>query len=640
MQFKHPELLYALFLLLIPIIIHLFQLRRFQKVDFTNVAFLKKVTLQTRKSSQLKKWLTLLIRMLALACIILAFAQPFTATKKALNTEKETVVYIDNSFSMQAKGEKGPMLQRALQDLYEKVSGTESVSWFTNDLSKKNSSIQDFKNEILQVQYSSGQLSLNEVILKGNQLFSTSKTADKQLLIVSDFQGRNTFPDTLSDATIHAVQLHPVATQSVSIDSAYFDGTTTAARTLKVKISASEAITAPVPVSLYKKDILVAKTAADLTENSTAIINFDLEQTTDFKGKISVTEANLPYDNTLFFSLNTLKKIKVLSINQAKATFLQRLFDQPEFEYTQQTYSALNYNLLPEQNLIILNELAAIPPPLRTALKSFTDSGGSLLIIPSGQGKTTDYNSLLQVFNVGTFSEAVSSEKKITQIRFDHPLYQNVFEKRVVNFQYPKVSRFFPISSNAVPVLTFEDSTPFLLQKENIYVSTAPFNSENTNFQNSPLIVPTLYNMAKQSLSLQQLYYTVGNQNTFSVSEVLLQDEILEMKDSTFRFIPLQQTKATKVLITTYEEPATAGTFDIVKDATPIEHVSYNYDRSESTLQYANPEDWQGVQLHDSITDVFDSLAAQNSRNDLWKWFAIFALLFLITEMLILKFYK
>ena len=114
MQFKHPELLYALFLLLIPIFIHLFQLRKFQKIDFTNVAFLKKVNIQTRKSSKLKKWITLLLRLLALACIILAFAQPFTASKTALNTQKETVVYIDNSFSMQAKGANGPLLQLSL----------------------------------------------------------------------------------------------------------------------------------------------------------------------------------------------------------------------------------------------------------------------------------------------------------------------------------------------------------------------------------------------------------------------------------------------------------------------------------------------------------------------------------------------
>ena len=88
MQFKHPELLYALFALLIPIIVHLFQLRKFQKEAFTNVAFLKEVTLQTRNSSVIKKWLTLLTRLLILAALILAFAQPYTSKKNSLNTIK------------------------------------------------------------------------------------------------------------------------------------------------------------------------------------------------------------------------------------------------------------------------------------------------------------------------------------------------------------------------------------------------------------------------------------------------------------------------------------------------------------------------------------------------------------------------
>ncbi|MFN3968968.1 BatA domain-containing protein, partial [Flavobacterium sp.] len=43
MQFKHPEILYFLFLLVIPILVHLFQLRRFKKEYFTNVQFLKEL---------------------------------------------------------------------------------------------------------------------------------------------------------------------------------------------------------------------------------------------------------------------------------------------------------------------------------------------------------------------------------------------------------------------------------------------------------------------------------------------------------------------------------------------------------------------------------------------------------------------
>ncbi|NNF81477.1 MAG: hypothetical protein HKM99_01920, partial [Flavobacteriaceae bacterium] len=114
MQFKQPEILYALILLLIPIIVHLFQLRRFKKVPFTNVEFLKTVTKQTRKSRVLKKWLVLATRLLMLAAIILAFAQPFTSENEEALTESETVIYLDNSFSMQAKGDRGELMRRAV----------------------------------------------------------------------------------------------------------------------------------------------------------------------------------------------------------------------------------------------------------------------------------------------------------------------------------------------------------------------------------------------------------------------------------------------------------------------------------------------------------------------------------------------
>src|SRR5690606_5048852 len=127
MQFKNPEILYALLLLIIPIIVHLFQFRRFEKVAFTNVQFLKNITLQTRKSSQIKKWLTLLTRLLLLACIMIAFAQPYQANINSFTTKNETVIYLDNSFSMQAKGDNGTLLNTAVQDLIEHVDENETL---------------------------------------------------------------------------------------------------------------------------------------------------------------------------------------------------------------------------------------------------------------------------------------------------------------------------------------------------------------------------------------------------------------------------------------------------------------------------------------------------------------------------------
>ena len=114
----------------------------------------------------------------------------------------------------------------------------------------------------------------------------------------------------------------------------------------------------------------------------------------------------------------------------------------------------------------------------------------------------------------------------------------------------------------------------------------------------------------------------------------------MKIQDSTSSFIPLQQTKANKVEVTTTNEPDKAGTYEITNKTEFIQYISYNYDRDESKLVYVNPEDWVGVSVYDNISSLFDTINQENTINSFWKWFAIFALLFLLLEMLVLKFYK
>ncbi len=639
MQFKHPEILYALFLLLIPIFIHLFQLRRFQKVAFTNVAFLKKVTIQTRKSSQLKKWLTLLMRLLALACIIIAFAQPFSALQTGINSKKETVIYIDNSFSMQAKGAKGPLLERALQDLFDHSGGAEKLSWFTNNSERKNASPQDFKSEVLSIEYSQNQLTPSAVLLKAQQLFSDEADLQKRLVYLSDFQQTALFPEIPNGIILDAVQLKPVKPSNIAIDTAYIDSKNAATSQLKVRIS-KNGEAAAVPISLFNKEKLIAKTALEFSDGTHGTVAFDIDNSEAFIGKLQIEEPNLTFDNSLFFSINKPGKIKVLAINESDGNFLKRLFEKEAFQFTQQPFKMLDYNEIPDQNFIVLNELKEIPASLATALKSFEAAGGSILVIPAAEADINSYNNFLSSVGLTRFSEEKISEKKITKIIFSHPLFKDVFEKTVVNFQYPKVNSFYNFSTQATSVLGFEDSQPFLLQTNKSYLFTAPINLSNSNFQNSPLVVPTLYNMALQSLPLPRLYYTIGEQNTFAIPVKLGADEILNIKDSVTQFIPLQQTKANFVLMTTSEEPNKAGNYQIEKEAEFLENISFNYSRNESELQYLNLDQWHGAQSHESVAGLFEAINDTHATNSFWKWFAIFALLFLLVEMLILKFYK
>ena len=100
MQFLFPSVLWVLLALAIPIIIHLFHFRRFKKVYFTNVKFLKEIKEEKSTRNKLRNLLVLLSRLAAMACLIFAFAQPFLAKEDSAKTGKNYVsIFLDNSNS-------------------------------------------------------------------------------------------------------------------------------------------------------------------------------------------------------------------------------------------------------------------------------------------------------------------------------------------------------------------------------------------------------------------------------------------------------------------------------------------------------------------------------------------------------------
>ena len=104
--------------------------------------------------------------------------------------------------------------------------------------------------------------------------------------------------------------------------------------------------------------------------------------------------------------------------------------------------------------------------------------------------------------------------------------------------------------------------------------------------------------------------------------------------------IPQQQYFNNKVAITTIDIPEKSGIYNIKNKAEIIENVSYNYNRNESILVYQNFSNLDNVTISNSISDAFNTIKNDTKVNELWKWFVILALILLIIEMLILKFFK
>ena len=642
MQFKYPELLYGLLLVLIPILVHLFQFRKFKKEQFTNVAFLKQLELQTRKSNSIKKWLILLSRIGIIVMAVLAFAQPFFTNSNTATQEKENLIYLDNSFSMQAKGASGPLLKQAVQELIENIPEETKFTLVTNTETYKDVKIEDVRNNLLQLPYSSNEVSFTELSLQAQKHISNAPSTINRFVIISDFQqGRDT-NFALGDNEMHFVQLSPTNTANISIDSLFVKKQNANSVTLEAIISSQEKLETGIPISIHNNKELIAKATASFDDQTTATVNFDIEKQTTIDGILSIEDPTLTYDNTLHFSIDTAAPINVLSINDAESDFLKRLYDTDEFNYKAIKSANLDYSILSQYNLVVVNGLKELPLSLGNALASFKANGGSVFVILNEEGDVASTNSFLTLLGNARVDNLSKEQRLVTAINYDHPLYANVFDKKTDNFQYPSVSSSFKLTSPDI-LLSFQDGAPFITAEKGLYVTANKFDIETTNFKNSPLIVPTLYNIAKESLALPELYYTVHVKNEFDVLTQLPQDNILSLENiiqSENTVIPLQRSYANKVTISTKEFPETAGNYQIKNKDSVLQNVSYNYNRQESNMRYITESPKEGVQYHTSVSNLFDEFKELDNIQSLWKWFVIFALLFLLMEMLILKYFK
>lgn len=634
MIFKNPAILYGLLFLIVPIIVHLFQLRRFTKVPFTNVAFLKPLITQTRKSRQLKKWLTLLARMAAIACIVLAFAQPFIPGSETATQEKQTAIYLDNSYSMQASGSKGELFKAAVTDLLERLPNDQKFTLFTNDNTYRNTTKKEIANELLIANYSTTTLSYEQIQLKANALLN-DKSKRKELVIISDFQKTNeAFPDTIVTLKRELVFLEAEKAINISIDTAYINNKETNSIEINVIVKSSEIIVSPVTVSLENNGVLVAKTSVDLTtRENTAVFNFETSQA--LNGRIYLEDNSLSFDNELFISNSNEQKIKVLAVNESDGDFLNRIYTDDEFDFTAVNARDLNFNLLKDQNLIILNELKNISGNLALEINTYLNNGGYLLIIPSLE--QSGYNAINDVKAADDINE---NEKRITSINFNHPLLKGVFNKQITNFQYPKVNATTHIVNAMNTILKYEDGSSFLHQKNNIYLFTAPLNDENSNFKNSPLIVPVLYNMGRNSLPVPQLYYNNGVHNSIAIMAAINNDEILQLTNTLSTIIPKQRAFDSFVLLEVNDELTNPANYNVVKGTENITTLSFNTGRQENNLQYYTATDLGSNNIAYSIEDLVYKLSEEEGILSLWKYFVMGALFFLICELLILKFLK
>ena len=676
MEFLYPGFLFALLALAIPIILHLFYFRRFKKVYFTNVRFLKEVKEQTSARSKLRNLLVLLMRLLVVALLVLAFAQPYIPGDQSVQQGRKAVgIYLDNSFSMEGKSQDVTLLEKAKQRAREIVAAFDPDDDFqilTNDFEGKHQRLLG-KDEALalidEIAISPSVRTLGNVLLRQQRVLQTSSAADNLSYLLSDFQEYAVDLDNWQDTSLRVslIPLQAVQERNISIDSAWFEEPVQMLQqtnTLVVKLTnKGKEAAEQVRLSFFHEDQNKPVGTVNIPAGGTVLdtISVSILRTGWHQARLEITDYPITFDDAYFLSFYVEEKINILVINELSSNpYLDAAFRGIDYFSVDNQYSRnVDYSRFKDYQLIICNELPQLSSGLAFELQQFVRNGGNVLVFPSSGMPTGAYDAFLDAFpanRYGAFEEGV--ERQVSGINTEEFVFRDVFQSLSSNLKLPVSKASFQFNSfmdrREEPLMTYRDGRSFLskykIDKGHLYLCAAPLDVRyNDLVVNGEVFVPMLYKMALSKATAMVPAWFIGRDNRLEADYAgQSADMMYRMSNEDSEFIPEQRLVGAKVIIGTGDQVRRSGWYQLWLEKDKVLKVfAFNYDRSESAQQFLTADDLRNqfgerfavLDLADNALST-EAIAANAEGLSLWRWFVVFALVFLGIETLLLRFWK
>ncbi len=681
MQFVYPGFLFALAALSIPIIVHLFNFRRFRKILFTNVRFLQEIKQDTRSRSRLKHILILITRLLAVTFLVLAFAQPLIPSgKKAIvGGTKNVSIYIDNSFSMEAIGKNGSLLETAKRKAREIANAYQPADHFqllTNDFEARHQRVvnrEEFLQLVDEVKSSSSVKLISEVITRQKDAMRNAKNGQNQISLyeISDFQKSVTDIARLvndSSLQVNLVPLTATAEKNISIDTCSLSTPFVQLNMqteLAVRIkNISDADVESVPVKLFINGIQRSLTSISVPASSTVEtrLSFSVGQPGWQQAQVSIADYPVVFDDNYYLSFEVKEHLTVLGINETQPSpYIEALFGtDPYFQLKNASVSQVDYSSFPSYNLIVLNNLNEISSGLSQELKKYLTQGGAVVIFPSIEINQTSYQSFSQAINVNSYTQLIESDEKVTFIEKKNPVFADVFEKKnsSENIDYPSVYKHYGKSGGARAaeevLMRLQNGNVFFsimqVEKGKLFLCYSPLDETCSNFPRHALFVPLMLKAAMSGFNSYQQTHVIGQNDPIEIPAVQLAGEnLLHLRNTEQKFDIIPQTRMinNKPVIVAHNQVKKSGNYSLTSDGKALSVISFNFDKRESDLScYSSDEliaiaEKSGIEtlaIFDGNKELTHNIAHENAGVRLWKYCIWLALIFLGCEVLLIRF--
>ena len=673
MHFLYPAFLFALLSLAIPVIIHLFNFRRYQKVYFSNVQFLKQVNEQQSSRRNLKERLILAARLLALTFLVFAFSRPYISNKQNVTagTQQAVSIFVDNSYSMQTLNSEGSLLDQAKQKAKEIASAygiNDRFQLLTQDFEGKHQRLlsrDEFNDAVDAIKISPQSRKLQQVIDRQQSLLNTQANAIKSIYIISDLQKNITSNQNIkTDSATHIslVQLKASSLPNVAVDSVWLlsavhrpgEGEKLVFRLHNYADGKAEKIPLKILINNEQKALGSYTINPRSAQNDT--LAFSGLQPGWQRGEITLQDNPVTFDNQFYFSFNVKRQMPVLLVDDGTPNpFLKAVFAaDPFFAVKDVPAGNVDYAGLNAYPLIILSDVKSVFTGLAQQLKAYVLKGGTLVVFPAADADINSYRAMLQPMGAVYPEKLLTQATKVSSINLQNQVFKNVFDSFPQNPDLPVIKKYYQLSApqgSNENLMTLTGGQPFWAENRSgrgkAYVSAVALNEDFSNLPRHALFLPTIFRIALLSGHDQPLFYTLGVDESIEIAPVQTNEkQLLKLVKDSISIIPDVRQQEGSTLLYVSDQVQQTGTYNLRKADSTIAVLAFNDNRSESDLSYLTADDLSKI-LPKSTTilqagkaSLKNAVSEINIGLQLWKLCIILALIFLAAEIVLVRYYK
>lgn len=660
MRFLYPQMLWALTALAIPIAVHLFNFRRHKLVYFSNTEMLKTIQQENAKTRKLKYLVTLLLRCLFIAALVLAFAFPYKEdTAVNINTEEGVVgVYIDNSMSMKAQSSKTTLLEDARESakgIVERFSPSTRYLLMSNSFEVANEypmNQEEMLDQLDRMNLDGPPVKLNEVLDRFEMLKSLHGFDQATLFVYSDFQ-ENMFDldGVKADTSLHVivVPLSASVQSNLSVDSVWLSSPVMQAglsNEVRVQVSnRGDKEVKGLPLNLSMNGKVTASTTVDVEGQGNAEVGlqFLLEENGHTPCAVSLMDYPITFDDSYRFVIETRPSLKVVELNGSdKLPFVGMVFDDdPQYDFVRMNPERIDLSELAQAQLIVVSEASSINATMRKTLLDNAAEGACVAFFHD-DGNAIDTNTM-----------AAST------IAMQHEFFNDVILDLPQHADLPKVKQHVRLhpSADASVLIRLDNGEPLLIQRKTgkgyVFDFATTLDEQWSNLADNALFVPLMLKMALVGGGVGEIAYTLGEDKSVLFDDLGLtglDDLKIRNEDGSFELMPAHELRNNRVCVFFQDEIPASGFYELRKMDTVCHLMAWNDSRLESEMRFANSTKLKEAfgkaglpVLAVMAPDEFaghDLMEAMAKKSTLWKWWVLIALLALLGEVAVLRFWK